>query len=121
MVKTFSGVGIITKTEALDYGFTGVMLRGAGLIMMFAQLFLRCLFWIEFSNFCRTSSRLFWSVSYSYQWNESQFINFRAMLNLIEPGDFKFDIKKLVHFSRKYEIFYGILINHFKIQSEGFP
>jgi NADH dehydrogenase (ubiquinone) Fe-S protein 2 len=116
------GIGIVTAKEALNKGFTGVLLRGSGIA------------WDIRKNIpYETYSELDFSMPLGHNGDcfDRYLIRVAEMreslklieqvLNKIQPGDYKLDLRKFVPPSRanlKYTM--ESLIHHFKLYSEGF-
>jgi NADH dehydrogenase (ubiquinone) Fe-S protein 2 len=122
-LKRLVGTGRVTKEEALNHGFTGVMLRGAGIAYdirltnpydAYAE--------IDFPIFIGHAADCF--DRYLIRVNEmrASLLILQQCLNLIQPGDYKFDFQKVVTPSRgNMKYFMESLINQFKFHTEGYP
>jgi NADH dehydrogenase (ubiquinone) Fe-S protein 2 len=115
------GIGIFTAKEALNKGFTGVMLRGSGIAWDLRKN-------IPYETYSELNFVL--PIGHNGDCFDRYLIRIAEMresLNLIEqvlhkiePGDYKLDIRKFVPPSRanfKYSM--ESLIHHFKLYSEG--
>ena len=122
-LKRLVGIGRIKKGDALNYGFTGVMLRGAGIAYDVRITFPYDAYSeLNFPIFIGRDADCF--DRYLIRINEmrSSLLILQQCLNLIQPGDIKFDYQKVVKPSRgNMKFFMESLINHFKLHSEGFP
>jgi len=115
------GIGIVTSKDALNQGMTGVMLRGSGLVWDIRknlpyETYAELDFAIPVGRNGDCFDRYLIRIA---EMRESLKL-IEQVLNKIEPGEYKLDLKKIVPPSRaniKYSM--EALIHHFKHYSEG--
>jgi NADH dehydrogenase (ubiquinone) Fe-S protein 2 len=115
-------IGIVTKKNALNYGFTGVMLRGSGIYWDLRkhhpyEIYSNLKFAIPYGSNGDCYDRYLIRI---YEMRESLNILYQC-LNQIPMGLIKIDDNKIVAPSRQeFKISMEALIHHFKFYSEGF-
>jgi NADH dehydrogenase I D subunit len=119
--QRLKNIGIVTKTEALSWGFSGVMLRGSGVIWdlrksvpyeIYSKLQFEIPFGIKgdcYDRYCIRMEEMRQSISLISQ-----------ILEKIPYGPIKLDNQKLIPTTRKaVKNSMESLIHHFKLYSEG--
>jgi len=116
------GVGIVTAVDAINSGFTGVMLRGSGVSWdirkekpydSYTQL--------DFHIPTGKNGDCFDRYLVRMEEMRASLSILEQCLNNIRPGDYKLDINKVVSPARaQMKFFMESLIHHFKIYSEGY-
>ena len=115
-------IGVVTKLNALNFGFSGVMLRGSGIYWDLRkhqpyEIYSQLKFSIPFGTNGDCYDRYLIRI---YEMRESLNILIQC-LNKIPNGLIKIDDNKIVAPSRKeFKISMEALIHHFKFYSEGF-
>lgn len=116
------GIGIVTAKEAMNYGFSGVMLRGSGIIWDLRKthpydIYQQLVFDIPVGHAGDCFDRYLIRVS---EMRQSLRI-LTQCINNIQPGHYKLDNFKFIAGSRSFMKFHmEPLIHHFKFFSEGY-
>jgi len=115
------GIGIVTATEALNKGFTGVMLRGSGISFDLRknasyELYSKLNFDVPVGNNGDCYDRYLIRIA---EMRESLKI-IEQVINQIEPGAYKLDVRKFIPPTRgNLKFSMESLIHHFKLYTEG--
>jgi len=115
-------IGIVNAEEALDYGFSGVLLRGSGIPWDLRktqpyEVYDRINFDIPVGTNGDCYDRYLIRINEMRQ--SARIIN--QCLNDMPEGPVKVDNNKIsIPSKRTYETFYGALIHHFKLYTEGY-